>query len=277
MHDMFLTFEDRPADSLLVECIWTSRSERAGEFLSVVASHWEMVVTRLHGEALLTVRGPETRATPVDCPADGDWVGFRFKLGTFWPAFLPGSLRDRRDVTLPGASARSFWLNGSAWEYPTYENADTFVARLVRKGIIARDPIVEAVTDRGRHGFSVRSAQRRFARATGITHAAYRTIERARYATNLLREGVPIIEVVHRAGYFDQPHLTRSFKYLIGQTPSEVARATRQLSFLYKTSHAREFYPESEGGRLDALHDPDQVRRTRDRRAAAPGAVPGDR
>jgi AraC-like DNA-binding protein len=236
-----------------------------------------MVVTRLHGRAFLTVRGPETRATPVDCPPDGDWVGVRFKLGTFWPAFLPGTLRDRRDVTLPGASTRSFWLSGSAWEYPTYENADTFVARLVHKGLIARDPVVETVLDGGRHGVSVRSAQRRFARATGITYAAYRTIERARYATNLLREGVPIIDVVHRAGYFDQPHLTRSLKYLIGQTPLEVARATRQLSFLYKTSSGGGFYGESEGGRLDALHDPDQVRRRHEPRAAAPSAVPGDR
>ena len=274
---MFLTFEDRASDLPFVERIWTARSEGADEFLSVVAGHWEMVVTRLHGQAFLTVRGPETRATPVDCPADGDWVAVRFKVGTFCPAFLPGTLRDRRDVTLPGASARSFWLNGSAWEYPTYENADTFVARLVREGVIAHDPIVDTVLDGGHHGFSVRSAQRRFARATGITSAAYRTIERARYATSLLRKGVPIIDVVHRAGYFDQPHLTRSFKYLIGQTPSEVARATRQLSFLYKTNRDREFYSESEGDRLDAFHDPDQVRRERERRAAAPGAVPGDR
>ena len=123
----------------------------------------------------------------------------------------------------------------------------------------------------------MRSAQRRFVRATGITYAAYRTIERARYATNLLREGVPIIDVVHRAGYYDQPHLTRSFNYLIGQTPSEVARATRQLSFLYKTTSGREFYGESEGGRLYALHDPDQVRGRHEPRTAAADAVPGDR
>ena len=120
MQHELLTIENRESDSPFVERIWTARSERAGEFLSVAAGHWEMVVTRLHGRAFLTVRGPETRATPIDCPPDGDWVGVRFKLGTFWPAFLPGTLRDRRDVTLPGASTRSFWLSGSAWEYPTY-------------------------------------------------------------------------------------------------------------------------------------------------------------
>ena len=189
MQQKFLTFEDRVPDSTFVERIWTARSLRAGEFPSVVAGHWEMVVTRLHGRAFLTVRGPETRATPVDCPPDGDWVGVRFKLGTFWPAFLPGTLRDRRDVTLHGASTRSFWLNSSAWSIDVREFG-RIVARLVAK-LIRRDPIVETVLDGGRHGVSVRSAQRRFARATGITYAAYRTIERARYATNLLREGIP--------------------------------------------------------------------------------------
>ncbi len=234
-----LVFRERPSDSPFVERIWTSYSERAGEFLSVAEAHCEMAVTRHRGQTFLTIRGPETRATIADCPAEGEWVGIRFKIGTFLPQLLPRNLRDRSDVTLPGATSRSFWLNGSAWEYPTLENADTFVKRLVRKGVINRDPIVDAVLRGESSDLSVRSAQRHFARATGITHAAFRSIERARHATNLLRQGVPILDVVHTAGYFDQPHLTRSLKHLIGQTPSEIGRGTRQLSFLYKTTPPR--------------------------------------
>ncbi len=232
----FLVFNDRPSGSPFVERVWTCRSERAGEFVSVASAHWEMVVTRHRGQTCLTIRGPETRATTVDCPDDGEWVGIRFKPGTFMSQFPPGPLRDRSDVTLPGAATRSFWLNGSAWEYPTLENAETFVTRLVRKGLIARDPVVDAVLCREPRILSARSAQRHLARATGITHAGFRMIERARFATNLLRQGVPVLDVVDRAGFFDQPHLTRSLTYLIGQTPGEIARRTRQLSFLYKTT-----------------------------------------
>jgi hypothetical protein len=230
-----MTFEERRSDSPVVERVWTARSEQAGAFLSIAASHWEMVVTRLHGRMCLTVRGPETKATRAECPADGEWVAIRFKVGTFWPECLPAALRDRNDLTLPAAGTRSFWLNGSAWEYPTLDNADIFVDRLVRKNVIGRDRIVEAVLRGEDRACSERSAQRRFRRATGITHASYRSIERARAAANLLRAGVPIVEVVHCTGYFDQAHLTRSFRHLIGQTPADVARATRQLSFLYKT------------------------------------------
>ena len=49
-------------------------------------------------------------------------------------------------------------------------------------------------------------------------------------------EGLPILVVVQRAGYFDQSHLSRSLTRLIGQTPAQIARGERQLSFLYKTS-----------------------------------------
>ena len=232
---MLLSFEERLSDSPLVERVWRAHSERAGTFLSVAASHFEMAVTRHEGKTFLTLRGPETKATRADCPADGEWLGIRFRLGTFIPALLPGNLRDRRDVTLPAASTHAFWLNGSAWEYPVFENADVFVARLVRKGVIARDAIVDAVRHRHSQTLSLRSTQRHFLRATGMTHSTWRQIERARHATNLLREGVSILDVVHQAGYFDQPHLTRSLTHRIGQTPAEVISGARQLSFLYKT------------------------------------------
>ena len=92
-------------------------------------------------------------------------------------------------MTLPAATSRSFWLNGSAWEYPDFENADTFVARLVRKGIIVRDAGVEAALARQPGRLPIRSTQRHFLRATGISHRTVRQIERARYATTLLKQG----------------------------------------------------------------------------------------
>src|SRR5262249_12951233 len=126
-------------------------------------------------------------------------------------------------------------LNGSAWEYPSFENAEIFVKRLVRDGLVALDPSVHAALQGQRQELSRRSAQRHFLRTTGITHSTVRQIERARYAQILLKEGVSILDTVHQAGYYDQAHLTRSLSYLIGQTPAQIMRAEQQLSFLYKT------------------------------------------
>jgi methylphosphotriester-DNA--protein-cysteine methyltransferase len=72
-----------------------------------------------------------------------------------------------------------------------------------------------------------------------MTYSSYRQIERARYATNLLKQGVSVLDTVHLAGYFDQAHLTRSLKHLIGETPVEIIRGRRQLSFLYKNDPPR--------------------------------------
>jgi AraC-like DNA-binding protein len=237
---VIFAFEERPSDSPFVERLWRARSERAGAFLSVAMSHWEMVVTRQHGKTMLTVRGPETRATPLHCSADGEWLGIRFKLGTVMPHLPASSLVDGA-VNLPGASSRSFWLHRSAWQFPEFENVDTFVDRLVRDGLLAREPIVQAaLQDRPKDG-SVRTAQRRFLRTIGLTHSAVRQIERARYATTLLQQGLPILDVVHEAGYFDQPHLTRSLKHFVGQTPAQLLdrNSPQQLSLLYKTAPPR--------------------------------------
>jgi len=231
---MFLVFEDRRSDSPYVERVWRSHSERSGTFVSVAASHLEMVVSRVRGRVFLTLRGPETRATEADCPADGEWVGIRFTLGTYLPKHPTGRLIDRQDEQMPDRGGR-FWLDDDTWEYPTFENAETFVRRLVWQGVIAHDGAVAATIERNPLPVSRRTAQRHFLRAAGISYAGFRQIERARYATNLLRSGVSILDAVHQAGYFDQAHLTRSVRYFIGQTPAGIARGDEQLSFLYKT------------------------------------------
>jgi hypothetical protein len=238
----FIVFQDRPSDSPFVEKIWRCHSERGGAFLSVAASNFEMAVTRLKGKIFITLRGPETKATAVDCPGEGEWLGIRFKLGTFMPQFLPGSLRDQNDVNLPDASSRSFWLNGSTWQYPDFNNAETFIKRLAKSGAILRNSAVGAALRGQPQTLCLRSMQRHFLRATGITYATFRQIERARYAANLLKDGVSILDAVHLAGYFDQAHLTRSLKFLIGQTPAKIIQGDKQLSFLYKTEPPSSIY-----------------------------------
>ena len=229
--NQFIIFEDRPSDSPFVERVWRSHSERADTFNSVATPHWEMVVSRHAGETSFIVRGPETSATTVECPADGEWFAIRFKLGTFMPLLPTSERRDRNDVILPDASTRSFWLNGSAWEYPNFENAETFVKRLVDRGLVTADPMVTSPP----FEVSDRTMQRRFLRTTGMTRSTADQIERARRATLLLRQGHSILDVVFETGYYDQAHLTRSLKHFIGLTPARIARADQQLSFLYNT------------------------------------------
>jgi AraC-like DNA-binding protein len=234
---MIIFDEGRVLDSPFVERIWRCHSEGANPFLSIAAIQCELVVSRLEGKVNVTVRGPETRAMPMgDCPGDGEWLGIVLKLGTFMPHFPTSTLVDT-GVDLP-TSRKTFWLSDSVWELPDYDNADTFVDWLVRKGLLARDPVVDAVLEGHLKDRSLSTIQRRFLRATGLTQGTVRQIERARYALGLLQQGVSILDTVEQAGYFDQPHLTRSLKHLIGQTPAQILQKSRpeQMPFLYKTT-----------------------------------------
>ncbi len=125
--NMIFTFDERPSDSPFVERIWRTQSERTGDFLSIAASQWEMVVSKYQGESTVTVRGPETKATPLHVTlVGGEFFGIIFRFGTFMPSLPVSNLVDE-SVDLPDASDKSFWLHGSAWQFPNYENADTFV------------------------------------------------------------------------------------------------------------------------------------------------------
>ncbi|HEX9134837.1 MAG TPA: helix-turn-helix domain-containing protein [Ktedonobacteraceae bacterium] len=97
--------------------------------------------------------------------------------------------------------------------------------------------MVDAALQGPLKGCDPRTVQRHFRRATGLTQSTQWQIERARYATCLLQEGVSILDTVEQADYFDQPHLTRSLKRYIGQTPAQILQKSRpeQMSFLYKT------------------------------------------
>lgn len=236
----FMVFEDRATDSPLVERIWRSHSERAGTFLSVASSHCEMVVTRHRGTTFLTLRGPETRATLVDCPAGGEWLGIRFSLGTFLPFYPAAALSDRRDVHLPGRDRPVLLAPGPCLGVSRLRQRGDSRDRLFQAGVLGRDPAVSAALSGEWQALSRRSTQRHFLQATGITHVAYRQIQRARYATTLLERGVSILDTVHQAGYFDQAHLTRSLRRLIGETTARLREHSRQLSFLYKTGQVGE-------------------------------------
>jgi Helix-turn-helix domain len=209
------------SDSGFVEKAWRSHSVPEPAFISIAASHWQIVVTTQRDRQQVTVRGPETKATVSPIPEDAEFFGIVFSLGTFAPAFPLGRLVDDA-VTLPEATRSSVWLDGSRWEIPTPENADVFVDRLVREGFVVRDAVVADACRADIDGVSTRTLQRRVARATGLTRRTIRQIARAEAALDALGRGVSPADAVLAFGYADQAHLIRSVRRFMGQTPAQV-------------------------------------------------------
>lgn len=130
---MILDLGTRSSELHLVQFVWRSRSEGGGFFTSTAVSQWEMVVTKQRDQLTLSVRGPETHASPAPIPADAEFFGITFKHGVYMPDLPKSKLVDQA-IHLDESLKNSFQFLGATWEFPTYENVDTFVERLVRAG-----------------------------------------------------------------------------------------------------------------------------------------------
>jgi AraC-like DNA-binding protein len=67
---------------------------------------------------------------------------------------------------------------------------------------------------------------RAFTRAFGLPPHAYQVQRRIDLARRLLRQSVPIAETADRSGFYDQSHLGRHFKRIVGVTPAQYALGT---------------------------------------------------
>lgn len=223
---MGFLFETRPSDSPFVETITHGRTEGSGSTVRPAESHWHMVFSRYRGKRYSFAVGPLTSPGVVPFTEGAEILWIKFKPGAFMP-HLPVTELLNQETLLPEAAGQSFWLNGSVWQFPDFENADSFLDRLARRQVLARDPVVSAVLQGHPQDISPRTVRHRFARATGLTQNLIHQIERAQRAAALLQQGKSILDTVDEVGYFDQPHLTRSLKQWVGHTPAQLLRSAQ--------------------------------------------------
>ncbi|MEU0561564.1 helix-turn-helix domain-containing protein [Dactylosporangium sp. NPDC006015] len=222
---MGLLFQTRASDSSWIGTVWTCTSERVAEMTSVAGVSWGLVFWQRDGIAYTSISGPETRTGTAPVPEGATFVGIEFAVGTSLrvvptPALVDGG------VELPDAHSRSFRLDGGRWETPGADDAEALVARLVRAGVVIRDPLVTGLRRGDRPAATARTVERRFREATGLTQGAVRQIERARTVAAWLASGVPVAEVVAGLGYFDEPHLARALRRYVGRTARQLRDGT---------------------------------------------------
>ncbi len=216
-------FEGRGSDSPYIEAVWHGRAGSDYAPVCPASSHWHLLFLKQHGSVNVTVVGPLTRAIPVTQAEGTSWFGITFPLGTFLPAAPVRDLLDEQAILSFAANA-SFSLAGSRFQFPDYDNAETFVDWLVRKRLLVSDPVVKAVLAGHPQDISLRTVRRRFLFASGLTFKMISQIERAKQAATLLEQGVSLLDAAYQTGYADQSHMTRALKHFIGYTPAHIAR-----------------------------------------------------
>lgn len=76
-------------------------------------------------------------------------------------------------------------------------------------------------------GWSRRRLARRFTAEYGVSPKQAGELSRFDRARALAEAGVPLADAAARAGFSDQPHLTRAWRALAGQTPTQTLRETQ--------------------------------------------------
>ena len=217
-----------------VECAWTAATAPGGparEHSVLPDGGMDLVWT---GTALL-VAGPDTVAHPVSRAPGTTATGLRFRPGAL-PALLgvpaaalrdlrvplaelaPG-VADRATARLHGGAAPVAVLVAAARALPGRPDA-AVAAAAARLGAGA-----SAAEAADALGWTTRTLHRRSVAAFGYGPAVLRRVLRFRRAVDLLHAGVPAAQAAARAGYADQPHLSREVRALAGRSPAQLAPA----------------------------------------------------
>lgn len=184
---------------------------------------WDFVMMKSARGSLVLRTGLTTSAV-THAFAEGDEIlSIAFKPHSFM-SLMPGETMRDEGVVLPNIGQDRFWLGTDVMEIPSLDNVDRFVGKLLRNGIVEDNRLVGSVVSGHPMAMSERTMQRHFLKTTGLTYKAFTQIERAQKAMSLLQQGRPAADVAFALGYADQPHMIRSLKAIMGQTPGEIAQ-----------------------------------------------------
>lgn len=216
--------QSRPVDSPYLASISSIRFTAAGETLMRPDGCWDIAILKRGDDVQVLRTGLTTRSVTYQHDAGDEILVISFKPSTFMP-LMPGEVMRDEGVMLEKFGRRNFWIGTDVREIPTFENADVFVDRLVRDGIVENNDIVASVVEGHPKAMSERTMQRHFLRTTGLTYKSFTLIERAQKAMSLLLMGRQAADVAFALGYTDQAHMINSLRAIMGQTPGQIARA----------------------------------------------------
>lgn len=208
--------------SPVVEAVTHTTYAHDGTALMQPDGCWDFVVLKSGGQSMVLRTGLTTRAVEHQFREGDEILAISFKANSFMP-LMPGERMRDEGVLLEAIGRDRFWLGTEVMEIPTLDTVDGFVRKLLANNAVEDNDVVASVVAGRPKAMSERTMQRHFLKTTGLTYKAFTQIERAQQALSLLQQGRPAADVAFALGYADQPHLIRSLKAIMGQTPRQVA------------------------------------------------------
>jgi AraC-like DNA-binding protein len=192
--------------------------------ISIPDGGWDLVFMKRSGKPQVLHTGLITKPVDLGYTPGDEYLAITFRPGVFMPKIAAHAMVDRGVPLGPPAAGR-FHIGAETLEVPTFENAESMVLRLLARGALALDDVVDDLLQGRAKAVEPRTVQRHFQRAVGVTAKQLSMIYRARGAAKMLAQGVSAAQTAAHFGYSDQAHMTRSLKHLLGNTPAQIARS----------------------------------------------------
>lgn len=214
--------KSRKSDNPYIETVWSTESKADGVYLATPDASWDLIIaTNPDGSKLAFITGQATKPQEIPYEKGSSSLVISFAPGAYMPEYPGDTLLDSMEF-LPNFDENHFMLAGHTFEFPTFENIEKLVEKLVTLGILMNDKIVNDVMQGKRAALSERAVQRHFVRTTGMTQKYFDQIHRAQLAVRLLQGGEKPLDVAAEAGYTDQSHLAKSLKKIMHKKPSDI-------------------------------------------------------
>lgn len=220
----------------LVECGWTNEfsARPAGQPVDVLP---DGCMDLIWTGAELLVAGPDTAPHPYHPPPGRDAAGLRFAPGRL-AGLLGVPAAALRDLRVPLAELQPGLAGPALARLEQGAPPARVLVGLAERLPGTAPPEVATVVGLARRGRSAEATARALGCTTRALHrrcldwfgygpSVLRRVLRFRTALALLRAGHAPAEVAYRAGYADQPHLSRELRALSGRPPGRVAAQPR--------------------------------------------------
>lgn len=214
--------KSRHPDNPYIDTIWATKNTDNGVYMATPDGSWDLIVMIYKdSKRHMVITGQATEPKEIPYEAGTGSVVISFAPGAYMPKYPAEQLLNSFEV-LPDFDENHFMIAGHTFAYPTYENAEKLVERLVELKILKNDLVVNGELTGSPRAMSDRAKQQHFSKTTGMSKAKLQQIKRAQEAVRLLQQGKKPIEAATEAGYTDQPHLAKSLKKIMHAKPSDV-------------------------------------------------------
>lgn len=209
--------------SPVVEAVTHTIFGADGQMLFRPDGCWDFAIMKTAAGVMVLRTGLTTTAVTHRFSAGDEILSIAFKASSYM-SLMPGERMRDEGVVLETIGRDRFWLGTDVIEIPTFDTVDGFVEKLVKSSIVEDNTVVASVVSGHPMAMSERTMQRHFLKTTGLTYKTFTQIERAQKAVALLQQGRTAADVAFALGYADQPHMIRSIKAIMGETPGAIAK-----------------------------------------------------